>query len=79
MNTKLIKDWLHRSAPNAKAKLSVKTGISISMIEKIMCGQYAPEKPRLSWALANALGVTEEELLRDEPAPALKKKSRRTL
>lgn len=77
MNTKLIEDWLKKNHPNAKAKLCVKSGVSIPMIEKIFFKQYIPKRPRILWALAEALGVTEDELLQDEPIKKNRAKGQR--
>lgn len=47
------------------------------MIEKIFFKQYIPKRPRILWALAEALGVTEDELLQDEPIKKNRAKGQR--
>lgn len=60
----LIDQWTHKNYPNGLYKLSVKSGIPASSLAKIRLG-WVPKNERRLKDLADALEVSEDELLED--------------
>lgn len=62
MNTRLIDAWLERNQPNALAKLSAKSGLSVSTLSNIRNHKTSTSVDNAR-ALANVLGVSLDELV----------------
>jgi lambda repressor-like predicted transcriptional regulator len=65
-----IDDWIAKNGPNGLAKLSIESGIPLSSLAKIRSG-WVPVKKWTRIALAEKLGVTEDELFPEAHAHAL--------
>lgn len=61
MNTQIIKEWIATHSPMGIEKLAVKSRVSSSGIRNMLKGQ-APKNGSVRWAIARALGVSEEHL-----------------
>lgn len=71
VNVKPLADWLESNAPMAVEKLAVKARVSASLIYNASNGKV-PTLALQRWAVARAIGVSEEVLF--PPIEAVAKK-----
>lgn len=57
----IIEKWLNENGPLPVERLAMRAGVSASLISKVRLGNE-PKKTRTRQKLAEALGVTEDEL-----------------
>lgn len=70
MNPQLIKDAVEKRGDNGLAKLSAESGLSISLLSKLMAGSYTKGmRERTAKTLCEAIGIkTTEDLYLGEEA-----------
>lgn len=70
VNRQIIDNWVLDNAPDGVARLAIKAGLSSSLLSKVRSSGRVPTRPTDRRRLAQAIGVTEDDLfpLADEKA-----------
>lgn len=61
LNAELLRKWIDENGPNGVAKLSVGSGVSVSVIAKMRCG-FIPKRANTRRKIAEFLKIGEAEL-----------------
>jgi transcriptional regulator with XRE-family HTH domain len=62
VNAELIRGWIKANGPLGKEKLAVASGVTVSLLEKIVCRQKGPPSMDRATRISKVIGVSLDEL-----------------